>query len=116
MKFLIDAHLPKKLADLFKYKGYDAIHTLDLANQNHTKDDEINSLSIEEKRVVITKDLDFVDSLLVSNKPYKLIYLTTGNITNKTLLELFSKNIDQIVNSVKEARLVEISLENITIK
>jgi len=65
------------------------------------KNDEINTISIDDKRVVTTKDLDFVDSLLISNKPYKLIYLTTGNITNKTLLELFSKNIDNIVNSTK---------------
>ena len=116
MKFLIDAHLPKKLADLFVYKGHDAIHTLDLPNQNYTKDDEINIISLNDKRVVITKDLDFVDSLLISDKPYKLIYLTTGNITNKMLLELFSKNIDNIVSSIDKAKLIELSLDNITIK
>jgi len=116
LKFLIDAHLPKKLAELLKYKGYDAVHTLDLPNKNFTTDNEINIISINDKRVVITKDLDFVDSLLISNKPYKLIYLTTGNITNKTLLELFSKNIDNIVSLTVNAKLIEISLNKITVK
>lgn len=77
MKFLLDAQLPKDLAKLFTYRGYDAIHTLDLANKNFTKDSEINSISLNEKRVVISKDLDFVDSLLVSDKPYKLIFVST---------------------------------------
>ena len=116
MKFLVDAHLPKKLAELLRYKGFDALHTLDLPSQNYTTDNEINILSVKDKRVVISKDLDFVDSLLITNKPYKLIYITTGNITNKTLLELFSKNIDKIINSMEKAHLVEISLENISIK
>ena len=116
MNFLVDAHLPKKLAELLRYKGYDAIHTLELPNKNYTKDSEINSISIDEKRIVITKDYDFVDSLLISNKPYKLIYLTVGNITNKKLLEFFSQNIDKIVDTIKEAKLIELSFKNITIK
>ena len=116
MKFLIDAHLPKKLADLIKYKGYDAIHTMDLPNKNYTTDSEINEISLKQQRTVITKDLDFVDTLLICDKPYKLIYLTTGNIPNKTLLELFSKNIDTIINILNDAKLIEISLNNITIK
>ena len=116
MKFIIDAHLPKKLAELLRYRGYDALHTLELPNKNHTKDSEINNISINEQRVVITKDVDFVDSLLISNRPYKLLYLTTGNITNKILLELFSKNIEKIVDAIQKAKLVEMSLQNITIK
>ena len=116
MKFIIDAHLPKKLAELLKYKGYDALHTLELPNKNYTKDSEINNISIKEKRVVITKDLDCVDSLIISHKPYKLIYLTTGNITNKTLLDFFSKNIDKIIDSIREVKLIEVSLNNIIIK
>lgn len=30
MKFLIDAQLPRRLANVFKEAGYEAIHTLDL--------------------------------------------------------------------------------------
>jgi len=116
MKFLLDAQLPKKLCEFLKWKGYDALHTLDLPNKNKTKDSQINQISIEQKRVVISKDLDFIESLLISNKPYKLIYVSTGNITNKELLELFGKNIEGIVKSIRKNRLIEITDKNIIVR
>jgi len=116
MKFLLDAHLPKKLSTFLRWKGYDSLHTLDLPNKNATKDSEINQISIDEQRVVISKDLDFIESLLISNKPYKLIYITTGNISNKQLLEIFSQNIEKIVEYSREHRLIEITAESIVVK
>ena len=116
MKFLIDAHLPKKLSLLLQYRGYDSIHTLDLPNKNATKDSEINQISIEEQRVLISKDADFIESLLISDKPYKLICISTGNITNRELLELFSENIETIIEYMQQYRLVEITRNSITIK
>jgi len=116
VKFIVDAQVPKKLSLLLCWKGYDSIHTLDLLNGNKTKDSEINQISLDEKRVLITKDLDFIESLLVSNKPYKLIYISIGNISNKQLLEIFSCNIDKIVEVISDNRLVEISHENIIVK
>ena len=116
MKFLLDAHLPKKLSVFLSWKGYDSIHTLDLPNKNATKDSEINQISLDEQRVVISKDLDFIESLLISNKPYKLIYIATGNITNKRLLEIFSQNIEKIVEYATEHRLIEITNESIVVK
>ncbi len=115
MKFLIDAQLPKKLASVFEQAGYDTLHTLDLPNQNFTKDSQINQISIEEKRVVISKDLDFIESLLISDKPYKLLAVSTGNITNKVLLELFAKHLGQIVLHLEKNRFVEITSKDIII-
>ena len=116
MKFLIDAHLPKKLSLFLSWRGYDSIHTLDLPNQNRTKDSQINQISIDEKRVLISKDLDFIESLLISDKPYKLIYLTTRNISNKALLELFAQNIEQIIKEIENNRLIEITDTKIVVK
>ncbi len=116
MKFLLDAQLPKKLSDFLKWKGYDSIHTLDLPKKNRTTDNEINDISIKEKRVVISKDGDFIESLLLSNKPYKLIYVAVGNITNKELIEIFSKNIDEIVYHIKYAKLIKIMRNKIIVK
>ncbi len=115
MKFIFDAQLPRKLSLLFKHKGYDSIHTLDLPNKNKTTDSDINRISISEERVVVSKDLDFVESLLVSNKPYKLLYVSTGNINNKELQDIFAKNLDQIITYLEENRLVELTNENITV-
>ena len=96
MKFIIDAQLPRKLSSYIIELGYDSIHTLDLPNGNYTPDSEINKISIDQKRILISKDSDFYDSYVQKVEPYKLIYLTTGNISTKQLLELFKKNHDRI--------------------
>ena len=115
MKFLLDAQLPKKLSLFLEYKGHDSLHTLDLPNQNKSKDNELNTLSIKEQRVLISKDMDFVESLLISDKPYKLLYINTGNINNKQLQEHFFKNLDQIIVCFNESRFVELTFENMII-
>ncbi|WP_245602690.1 DUF5615 family PIN-like protein [Gloeothece verrucosa] len=58
MKFLVDAQLPVSLARFLEASGYDTIHTQDLPQQNSTSDTQINDISIEQKRIVITKDSD----------------------------------------------------------
>ena len=55
-KFLVDAQLPRRLANRLQDWGYDAIHTLDLPEQNVTTDEVINDIS---------KDADFVNSVLL---------------------------------------------------
>jgi predicted nuclease of predicted toxin-antitoxin system len=89
MKFLVDAQLPRSLAAFLRGNGHDAVHTFDLPNGNDTPDDEINSISIEERRVVISKDGDFFDSFSRQREPYKLLSVRTGNCPNATLLNLF---------------------------
>jgi predicted nuclease of predicted toxin-antitoxin system len=79
MKFLIDAQLPRRLALRLHALGHDALHTLDLPLANRTPDDAINALSLLAHRIVITKDADFVNSFLLSRKPWKLLLIATGN-------------------------------------
>jgi len=109
MKFIVDAQLPRRLAKSLCGQGYDAIHTLDLAQGNLTKDSAINRLSIAEQRVVISKDADFVNSFLVSKKPYKLLLVSTGNITNQQLESLFAENIHAIVSALQTFDYVELT-------
>ena len=109
MKFLVDAQLPKSLARFLRARGFDAIHTLDLPRQNVTDDDEITRLSVAEKRIVISKDSDFYDSYTARQQPYKLLYLTVGNISNRDLLDLFDKNLLLIVHSLQSGAVVELS-------
>ena len=89
--------------------GHDAIHTLDLSDGNRTTDDTINAISEQEQRVVITKDADFVDSFLVLGKPYKLLLISTGNITNVDLEALFVPNIPAIAGGFLTHDYLELS-------
>lgn len=113
MKFLVDAQLPKALCKLLSTAGHDCIHTLELPNKNKTSDEEINRLSKQEERIVISKDADFYNSFLQKLEPYKLIYVTTGNITTGELLRLFENNLSTIVDGISRYDLIAINNKSI---
>jgi hypothetical protein len=46
IKFIVDAQLPRGLCGVLDEAGYDAIHTINLPEQNRTPDQAINALSI----------------------------------------------------------------------
>ncbi len=71
MKFLLDAHLPPSLVNIFNDKGYFTIHTLNLPNKNESSDNEITEYAIENNFIIITKDTDFYYSYLTRNVPKK---------------------------------------------
>ena len=113
MKFIIDAQLPKSLSELLKYRGFDSIHTLDLPSKNSTSDKEITEIAINEKRIVITKDNDFLESFLLNAQPEKLIVVRTGNIPNPILLKIFDNNLELIKSMLSRSNLIEITRNEI---
>ena len=115
MKFIVDAQLSVRIARLLQASGYDTIHTLDLPFQNKTPDTEINSISIQQSRIVVTKDRDFFDSFIIHQEPYKLLLVTTGNIKNTELLTLLINNLPQLVELFEQHSLIELNRDTITI-
>jgi predicted nuclease of predicted toxin-antitoxin system len=109
MKFLVDAQLPKALSDLLNYRGHDSLHTLELPDKNETSDQVIIEIAISQKRIVISKDSDFLESFLISFKPQKLIVVRTGNIPNPTLLKIFDSNLELIKQMISRSNLIEIT-------
>lgn len=115
MKFLIDAQLPKSLSDLLKLEGHDSIHTIELPKANDTQDNEILKICLEENRIVISKDADFLESFLINKSPEKLILVKTGNIRNEELLTLFKHNLKYLCTSIEKNDLIEINKTDIII-
>mgnify|MGYP005836148737 CR=1 FL=1 len=115
MKFLVDAQLPMGLTRFLQASGYDTIHTLDLPDQNYTSDTKINEISIKQERIVITKDSDFVDSLLTIQRPYKLLLITTGNIKNSVLKEIIASQLPRLVDLFKQYKYIELSRDSIIV-
>ncbi|WGV24974.1 DUF5615 family PIN-like protein [Halotia branconii] len=115
MKFLVDAQLPVRLANFLRASNYDTIHTRDLPDKNATSDIDINTISIQQYRILITKDYDFVNSFLTVKQPYKLLLITTGNISNSELETLFSTNILSIIELFKHHSYIEISRETVIV-
>lgn len=114
MKFLVDAQLPRRLAGHLRDLGHDAVHTLELPLANRTPDTVINEISLHEQRVVITKDSDFVNSFVLHHRPFKLLLIATGNITNRDLEQLFHDQIDEIAEAFQTHHFLELDRETIT--
>lgn len=108
-RWLVDAQLPARLAQRLREAGQDAIHTSDLLRGNATQDSEINRRSVDEQRIVITKDADFVDTFLRQGEPYKLLLVSAGNLKNRELFELLDRYLPQLEEVFATTSYVELT-------
>ena len=115
IRFLLDAHLPFRLTQLLHERGYDSLHTSELPSGNATKDSEINALSLREQRVVVTKDADFVQSLVLRAEPYKLLLVSTGNISNRELETLILGQLERLCEMLEAHHYLELGREKIVV-
>ena len=109
MRFLVDAQLPKRISRLLVEAGHDAIHTLDLPLKNRTSDAEVIDIAVRDDRVVVSKDEDFVNSYHLLKRPNKLLQISTGNISNRELIELLTISLPRIVEGFETVGLIELS-------
>ncbi len=116
MKFLVDEQLPGSLVRWLNQEGHNAIHATSLGTGLKISDADISHESILEQRIVVSKDVDFVNRFLLKNEPWKLLYLTTGNISNSELLSHFQANIHQIIPLFQLANVVEMNRQNVLVR
>ena len=64
---------------------------------------------------IITKDSDFVDSFITIQKPYKLLLVSTGNIKNSELEQIFKNNLPTIEDLLQSNSYVEINRNEIIV-
>lgn len=115
LRFIVDAHLPMALAFWLRERGHDVIHTRDLPEQNATEDSVLLRLSMQEKRVVISKDRDFVEQILLTGRPHQLLALTMGNIVNRDLITLVARNWPRLEELLAKHRFVELSADHLVV-
>lgn len=116
MKFLIDAHLPVTLKNWLINRGHDVIHTRDLPAKNLTADVEIIRLADSQNRIVTSKDSDFQKHHILFARPERILMITTGNIVNKVLIELFANNFETIEEAFENgSKVVELNNASIII-
>ena len=113
MNFLVDAQLPRRVAYRLRDAGHDVLHTLDLPDGNRTSDAQINELSTRDSRVVVTKDTDFVNSFLLFHRPYKLLLISTGNIANAHLEDVFMGQIPTITTAFESYDYLELTRDTL---
>lgn len=108
MKFVADAHLPRRLCGVLASHGHEAAHTLDLPAGNATSDEAVNRISLDDRRVVISKDTDFFFSHTLYGRPWKLLLVKTGNIFTRDLCLLPERNLRAIEAAFESHTLVEV--------
>jgi predicted nuclease of predicted toxin-antitoxin system len=115
MKLLLDAHIPRRLTYGLREAGRDVLHTLDLPRKNRTTDAEILEISERDQRIVVTKDADFVNSFLLHQRPYKLLLISTGNISNADLESLLASQLAAIANAFESHDYLELGRTSLII-
>lgn len=108
MRFLIDAQLPYRLKHWLADKGNDCLHTLDLPEKNNTADSRIIAIAVSEDRILVSKDRDFLNIKILHNRPKRLLLITTGNVDNDKLLDIFKANFEAITKLFETYELVEL--------
>ena len=108
MRVLVDAHLPKRLSEFLSAHELESKHTLDLPKKNATPDSEIIRVADDENRIVISKDSDFLDNYILDGSPKKLLIVSTSNINNRNLIQLFGKNLETLKSLFEENSVIEI--------
>ena len=114
MKFLVDAQLPRRFASWLNEAGHDALHTLDLPRKNLTPDNELISRAMQDSRIVISKDADFMQSFLVKGEPL-LLLISTGNISNAELEKILRANLSGIETAFASSKFVEITRDALVV-
>lgn len=116
MKFIVDAHFPRRLSYWLIENGEDSIHTLDMPNKNKTSDIDIIKKADQESRIVITKDSDFYRYRILKGQPERILIISTGNIVNKDLIHLFELNFPTLKNLfLSGSKVIEIDTKTITV-
>ena len=113
MKFLVDAQLPELLCDILNDSGIEAIHVNSLPAGDETSDNQITEFSDKNGYRVVTKDLDFYHGHKRYGKPRKLMLITTGNIKNRALFDLFRGNMKTIKHQAKHSSYMEINEDGV---
>ncbi len=110
MTIWIDAQLSPSLAKWIKENfGFDAVAVRDLALRE-ASDLEIFQAAREANATVLTKDVDFSCLLSRHGPPPKVIWLTCGNTSNKSLHLILSNNLNLAIGMLDQGEsLVEIA-------
>ncbi len=108
MRFLVDAQLPPALARLLGEHGHVAEHVADVG-LGSASDATIWRYAIENDAVIITKDKDFPDQVLLGRSAPVVVWVRAGNTTRRQLLDWFVPLLDRVISMIDTGeRLIEL--------
>jgi predicted nuclease of predicted toxin-antitoxin system len=108
VRFLIDAQLPPALARMLAADGHIAEHVADVGLLS-AADSEIWAYAITHNSVLITKDEDFADQLVLGHPGPTVIWVRVGNTSRRALLDWFAPIASELLEMIDAGeRLIEL--------
>ena len=107
-RFLIDANLPYRFE---LWHGTDYQHVFDF-NDEWT-DAEIWRYAREHDRVIVTKDTDFSDWIILAEPPPRVVHLRVGNMKMRDFHDFMLRIWPQVCNLVETHKLVIVHKQQI---
>ena len=101
--FLVDVNLPYYFG-LWNTEEY--VQQMDIAPR--AKDKEIWQYAIENDLIIITKDSDFSNRILLSKPPPRVIHIRLGNMDMKTFHRIISDCWNEVIEMIQSYKLVTI--------
>jgi predicted nuclease of predicted toxin-antitoxin system len=107
-KYLIDSNLPYYFS---LWSGFDFIHQNDI-NPKST-DREIWDYAKNQDLVIVTKDSDFSNRLILDGPPPKIIHVKYGNMKIQEFHAHMSKAWPNAIDLLKDCSMVNIGIDKI---
>jgi len=103
MRFLIDENLPHQLGQILRINS---LHATRLSEQ--PTDTELWNYAKDNDLIILTKDTDFFDRLLLNGPPPKVIWVRLGNIRKQQLIETLAQRWPDITRLIALHDLVQV--------
>ncbi len=115
MKFLLDMPVSALLLDVLETYGYEGVHTHQIGKSRAT-DSELLDIARQEKRVVITADLDFPRLLALSSAAGPgLILFRGGNYSDTEMCDLLARVLKEVPHETLEISICVVNRKRIRI-
>lgn len=92
--------LPPRLSIWLKQHGQAAIHASDLPGGTTLPDSTLWEMARRDGWILVSKDSDFLDMMLVNGSPPRLVYIALGNCSNARLIAHLESQWDRITSAL----------------
>ena len=116
MKFLADMGISPRTVSWLKSNGYDAIHLVEQGLEK-LPDDEILAKAREEKRIVLTVDLDFAQLLAISQELLPSVVLfRLGNESYEIINQFLAQVLNRFESELEAGVIISVTDKSFRIR
>ena len=110
MRFLVDANVSPRVAELLRAGGHDAVAVREIEFQ-HSSDDELLDRAVADGRVVVSHDTDFGTLLAIrrTNEPSCILVRSADPLTAEQLAALLLNNLDVMTDDLNSGAIITLA-------